>query len=61
MQKLIVYKDLDGNKLVLICTKEDFYKGIFGDGKVKVVDEIIIDEEWDLESFPTNVSLTADF
>lgn len=61
MQKLIVYEDLDGNELVLICTSEDFYRGVFGDGEVKVVDEIIIDEDYDLSSFPTNRSLTADF
>lgn len=61
MNKLIIYKDLEGNQMVLICTKEDFYKGVFGNGDVKVIDEIIIDDKWDLSSFPTNCPLSADF
>ena len=61
MKRLILYNDLDGNELILICDDKDFYKNVFGDGDVKVIDEIIIDEGYDLRGWPVNRSLTADF
>jgi len=60
MNKLILYKDLDGNTMVMLCTKEGFYKGVFKeDAAVEVKKEI--DIEGDLELFPTNCPLSADF
>lgn len=60
MQKLIIYNDLEGTPLVLICTKEDFYNAVFkGEDSVEIVKEI--DIEGDLSLFPTNRPLLVDF
>jgi len=60
MNKLVLYEDMDGNEMVLLCD-EDFYKGVFGDGDIKVTDEIIIDEDYDLRGWPTNRPWQTDF
>ncbi len=60
MNKLILYEDLEGNKMVLLCVDKNFYNGVFNsEDNVKIVEEI--DLEADLSAWPTNRSLTADF
>ena len=60
MNKLILYDDLDGNELVLICTDQGFYDRVFKeDDAVTVKGEIDIDT--DLIGWPTNRPLSPDF
>ena len=60
MKKLVLYEDLDGNELVLICADEGFYKRVFkGDDAVTITDEVDIDT--DLTGWPTNRPLSPDF
>ena len=60
MKRLILYKDLDGNTMVLICTDQAFYRSVFEtEPKVEVIDEIGIEGE--MEAWPTNRALSADF
>ena len=60
MNRLILYRDLEENELVLLCTSQSFYDGVFKtEPRIEVVKEIDIDG--DLTDFPTNCSLTADF
>ena len=60
MKKLILYEDLDGNEMLLLCVDQNFYDGIFNsEDNAKIVEEI--DLEADLSAWPTNRPLTADF
>lgn len=59
MNKLILYEDLEGHEIVLLCVDQDFYDGVFKDDGVTIKEEIDIED--DLAAWPTNRPLTADF
>ena len=60
MNKLILYNDLEGNEMVLLCTDQSFYNGVFmSTPQPEIIDEIDIDG--DLVSWPTNRPLSANF
>ena len=60
MNKLILYEDLEGNEMVLLCVDQDFYDRVFKeDGGVTIKEEIDLEE--DLAVWPTNRPLSADF
>ena len=60
MNRLILYRDLEESELVLLCTSQSFYDGVFKtEPKVKIVEEIDLKE--DLSAWPTNRPLSADF
>ncbi len=60
MKRLVLYEDLEGNEMVMICDSKEFYSGVFDTNpKPKIIDEIGI--EGDLTDWPTNRVLTADF
>ena len=60
MNKLILYEDLDGNEMILLCVDQGFYDGVFkSEPKVKIIEEINLEQ--DLTAWPTNRALSADF
>ena len=60
MNKLILYEDLEGNEMVLLCVDQDFYDRVFKeDDGVTIKEEIDLEE--DLAAWPTNRPLSADF
>lgn len=60
MNKLILYEDLEGNEMVLLCVDQAFYDSVFkSEDKVTIKEEI--DLEADLIAWPTNRPLSADF
>jgi len=60
MNKLILYEDLEGNEMVLLCVDQDFYDRVFKeDDGVTIKEEIDLEE--DLIAWPTNRPLSVDF
>ena len=60
MNNLILYEDLDGNEMVILCVNQGFYDGVFKtEPKVKIIEEIELEEN--LTAWPTNRVLSANF
>ena len=60
MYRLILYEDHEGAKRVMICTNQNTYDTLFGNGGYTIKDMIYLPET-PLTDWPTNKPLLDDF